>query len=157
MDSSLNTFVFGMKKYSTMWLIAASIISIVAAQDSYFFPNGTFNPDTNVSTTCASALQAPIDCLTDVMTIATTDTFFPYSNNTYKDTLCNKNCGSALKTYVRRVQGACANDPQPFTGLPATYYGNFAWASWNLTCLQDPTSGKYCIGIGPNPDSWTWS
>ena len=33
---------------------------------------------------------------------------------------------------------------QPFDGLPATYFGDVAYATYNLTCLKDTTSGDYC-------------
>lgn len=133
-----------MLRQIVLWLLTAVLISSALA-DSYFFPNGTFNPDNNVTASCATALQEPISCLTDVYTVATTDTFYPYSNVTYQSQFCNKTCGAGLKKYVADVGTACAHD-QPFTGLPATYYGTFTYASWNLTCLQDPTSKQYCVG-----------
>jgi hypothetical protein len=121
------------------------LLSMVAA-DSYFFPNGSFYPYSDIDTECSTAIQASINCSVDLLTYAYADTFYPLGNTTYQESFCNENCGSSLATYVQAVQTACDGQPQPFQGLPATYYGDFAWSTWNLTCLQDPNTGQFCIG-----------
>lgn len=121
------------------------LLSMVAA-DSYFFPNSTFYPYNAISTACSSAIQASVNCSVDILTYANADTFYPLGNSSYQESLCSASCGSSLATYVQTVQTACAGQPQPFQGLPATYYGNLAWSTWNMTCLQDPQTGQFCIG-----------
>lgn len=119
----------------------------IAQSDSYFFRNGTFYPPATLSTACSNAIQGNVNCLDDLLTFAHADTFYPLGNATYQKQFCNAACGSSLSTYVSNVTKSCAGQQSPFDGLPATYYGNWAWSSWNTTCLQDAKSGNYCIGI----------
>jgi hypothetical protein len=116
-----------------------------AAADGYFFPNSTFYPENPITTACSTAIQAQLNCSTDLMTYAYADSFYPVGNDTYLQGFCVASCSSSLAQYVQNVQTACAGQ-QPFQGLPATYYGDFALSTWNLTCLQDPATGEYCIG-----------
>lgn len=127
------------------WL--PSIITAQESETSYFFSNGTFYPSTTISTACSSAILGEVNCLDDLLTYTYADTFYPLNNVTYQQQFCNASCGSSLATYVENVASACVGQPEPFDGLPATYYGNWAWSTWNLTCLQDIKSGNYCIGI----------
>lgn len=127
------------------WL--PSTITAQESETSYFFGNGTFYPSTTISTACSSAILGEVSCLDDLLTYTYADAFYPLGNTTYQQQLCNAGCGSSLAEYVENVTSACAGQPEPFDGLPATYYGNWAWSTWNLTCLQDAKSGNYCIGI----------
>ena len=113
---------------SRRWALALCFLtwlpSTVTA-DSYFFPNNTFYPYKTVNTACSTALQASVNCSVDLLTYAYADTFYPLGNATYQKSLCSPSCGTALSSYINTVIGACAGQ-QPFEGLPATYYGNFA-------------------------------
>jgi hypothetical protein len=126
------------------WL--PSIVTTQGSDTSYFFSNGTFYPSTTLSAACSNAILGEVNCLDDLLTYAHADTFYPLGNATYQQQFCSASCGSSLATYVSNVTSACAGQPEPFDGLPATYYGNWAWSTWNLTCLQDAKTGEYCIG-----------
>lgn len=65
-------------------------------------------------------------------------------NDTVLDALCAPACEQSILSYRSKVISACKNDPQPFDGLPAQYFIDVIWASYNLTCLKDPKSGSYC-------------
>ncbi|TFK69174.1 hypothetical protein BDN72DRAFT_840792 [Pluteus cervinus] len=39
---------------------------------------------------------------------------------------------------------ACASDPQPFTGIPATYFGDVVHSAYDLFCMKDNSTGQYC-------------
>ncbi len=127
-----------------LWTLLPSIV--IASNSSYFFGNGTFYPSATVSTACSDAILGQVNCLDDLLTYAHADTFYPLANATYQKQFCNATCGSSLSAYVSNVTKSCAGQPTPFDGLPATYYGNWAWSSWNTTCLQDAKTGQYCIG-----------
>lgn len=124
----------------------------LAAAANIFWPEGViFSPDHAISPGCASALRAPVQCSSDVLQAATGDVFYPIKDDRYQQKFCNPVCGQQLQRYIADVEEACANDPKPFDGLPATYYGSFALSHWNLTCLRDPESGQYCASIStPN-------
>jgi len=140
LTSNLLTLAF----FLSTWL--PSIVSAQQSGKSYFFSNGTFYPSTTLSTKCSNAILGTVNCLDDLLTYTYADTFYPLGNATYQKQLCSSTCSSSLAAYVENVTTACANDPQPFDGLPATYYGNWAWSTWNVTCLQDAQTGQYCIG-----------
>jgi hypothetical protein len=131
--------------YFSWWL--SSIATAQESETSYFFGNGTFHPSTTISTACSSAILGEVNCPDDLLTYTYADAFYSVNNATYQQQFCNASCGSSLATYVKNVTSACAGQPEPFHGLPSTYYGNWAWSSWNLTCLQDAKSGNFCIGI----------
>lgn len=64
-----------------------------------------------------------------------------------QDALCDPRCGVSLANYHSDVSSACASDVQPFDGLPATYFGDVAAATYNLTCLTDSSTGEYCTDV----------
>ncbi|EEB90340.1 hypothetical protein MPER_11465 [Moniliophthora perniciosa FA553] len=74
----------------------------------------------------------------------TSDYYGSLGNRTIQDNLCNPSCGQALESYRSSVASACASSPQPFDGLPATYFGDAAEAAWKTFCLQDSFTGQYC-------------
>jgi hypothetical protein len=120
-----------------------------ATADSYFFNfTGGLGPDVApISTACNDALVAAIDC--DLfLTFAMSDSYYgPLNNQTLQNGLCKASCGTALTAYTSKVATACKNDPQPFPGLPATYWGEQAKAVYDLFCLKDASTGKYCTGM----------
>jgi len=123
-------------------------VSSISA-DSYFFNfTGGLGPDVApISAACNDALVAAIDC--DLfLTFAMSDSYYgPLNNQTLQDGLCKASCGTALTAYTNNVTTACKNDPQPFPGLPATYWGDQAKAVYDLFCLKDAATGQYCTGI----------
>ena len=76
----------------------------------------------------------------------TSDFYGTVGNDTDQDSFCNPNCGTSLSSYRSSVAAACANDPQPFDGIPATYWADSASSAWNSLCLKNPSTGQYCTG-----------
>lgn len=131
-------------------LLLHSVLSFsIATAESYFFNfTGGLGPDVApISAACNDALIAAIDC--DLfLTFAMSDSYYgPLNNQTLQDGLCRTSCGNALTSYTSKVTTACKNDPQPFPGLPATYWGEQAKAVYDLFCLKDGSTGKYCTGM----------
>ena len=92
---------------------------------------------------CTSALESSISCDQWLQDNANEDGYSPL-NDTALDMLCAPACEPSIISYRSKVISACQNDPQPFDGLPAEYFIDVIWASYNLTCLKDPVSGNYC-------------
>ncbi|KAH8731852.1 hypothetical protein GQ44DRAFT_735576 [Phaeosphaeriaceae sp. PMI808] len=132
----------GLKSY------CLSLTELYNVAESYFFNfTGGLGPDVApISTACNDALVAAIDC--DLfLTFAMSDSYYgPLNNQTLQDGLCRASCGTALTAYTSKVTTACKSDPQPFPGLPATYWGEQAKAVYDLFCLKDAATGKYCTG-----------
>ncbi|KAA8896313.1 hypothetical protein FN846DRAFT_965309 [Sphaerosporella brunnea] len=120
-----------------------------AAADSFFFPNRTdlsdLGPDVaNVSSGCVDAMLGAVNCDSTLITFMRTDYYAPIGNSTLQEVLCAPACGTSLSSYIANVSTACANDPQPYPGLPATHFGEWAYSTYNLTCLEDQNTGQYC-------------
>lgn len=79
------------------------------------------------------------------------DSYGPFDNKTIQDSICDPKCGSSLNSYRSSVNQFCANNPQPFDGLPATYWADSALAVYGLLCLKDATTGAYCTGDQGSP------
>lgn len=125
--------------------LAPYFTATVTGQGFSFFPNNTLGPDAaNVSSSCAAAIMDVVQCEGYLLTLITDDYYGPFGNQTLQDQLCDPACGISLAQYQSTVASACALDPQPYQGLPATYFGDVAYATYNLTCLQDTASSQYC-------------
>ena len=70
--------------------------------------------------------------------------FYTVQNETIMDILCREPCPPAFETYRSNVEAACANDPQPRDGYPATYWVDAVSAVRSQMCLKDSASGRYC-------------
>ncbi|RAK85566.1 hypothetical protein BO79DRAFT_231493 [Aspergillus costaricaensis CBS 115574] len=98
------------------------------------------------SDACLTALQGTVNCNSSLVNIAAADDVYDINNNTYAY-LCTDSCGSSLELYHNTVSSACAGQDEVWSGYPATYFGDMYWASYNLSCLADPTSGASCIEL----------
>ncbi|ODM15751.1 hypothetical protein SI65_08985 [Aspergillus cristatus] len=102
------------------------------------------NSTATLSNGCTEALKGALNCDPYLQSLAAIDYYGPVGNNTLQDALCAASCGSSLSEYHDSVHKACANDPQPWDGIPAFWVGDIIWATYNRTCLKDETSGEYC-------------
>lgn len=98
-----------------------------------------------LSNACLTALQGTVNCNSSLVNIAAADDVYGINNDTYAY-LCTDSCGSSLESYHNTVSSACAGQDEAWSGYPPTYFGDVYWASYNLSCLADPTSGASCIG-----------
>jgi hypothetical protein len=94
-------------------------------------------------------MQAPLGCDPSLRQVMTEDFWGSMGggNQTIQDHFCNATCGNDLATYRSTVKQACAGDPEPLPGYPATYWGDSASAAWNQVCLRDSQTGAYCVGM----------
>lgn len=132
--------------FVNVFLVAALAIDLVSAQFYILEPGYTANTTTaTISTTCINAMESQVDCNEWFQSNAMIDVQGTL-NSTVLATLCTTACGASLASYGRNVITSCAGEPQPFPGLPATYYGDITSASFNITCLTDTATGEYCSG-----------
>lgn len=100
----------------------------------------------DISQGCTTALNATINCDPYLQQLVSDDYYGSLNNATLQNSVCAASCGTSLKSYHTAVATACANDPQPWDGVPAVWAGDVIWAAYNQTCLKDPTTGAYCVG-----------
>lgn len=133
---------------SQFLLVAIAGLFRYVAGDSFFFSRtGGLGPDVApISDQCYEALNASIACDASLLTYMTSDMFAPVGNKTLQDELCASTCGAGLVSYRSAVVKACANDPQPFPGLPPVYWVDAATSVHNLFWLKDAKTGEYCTG-----------
>ena len=72
--------------------------------------------------------------------------YYTVQNTTIMDILCREQCPPAFETYRTKVVDACANDPQPKEGFPATYWVDAVSSMRSQMCLKDSKTGRYCTG-----------
>ncbi|KAK1751404.1 hypothetical protein QBC47DRAFT_434461 [Echria macrotheca] len=138
-------------------VLAAVSVGQVAA-DSYFWPNNTFSPDNQLSAGCQGALLADVACDPYLLQLTNTDSYGSLNGtgNNYYTTVCTAACKTALTNYIANVSSHCSADPQPFNGYPATWQGTAVFASYNMTCLKDSSTGQFCQDyFATLPDSTT--
>ena len=125
------------------------LLLVIIATTSYcqftLYPNGT-QSTTTLSTGCSIAIGESLDCNPYLQGLAETDYYGSLNDSALQTSICNPACGSALETYHSSISSSCANDPQPWDGIPATWAGDVLWATWNRTCLKDSKTGEYCSG-----------
>lgn len=111
----------------------------------FFFINQTEILFSGVSAQCNLALSVPIpECPQELLNLLGGSEFYTVQNETIMDILCREPCPPALETYRQNVQEACANDPQPRAGYPATYWVDAVSSVQRQMCLKDSATGTYC-------------
>jgi len=125
--------------------IAVALVPFIKA--FLLHPNGTHST-VEISQGCTTALNANITCDPYIQQLIATNYYgsLGNSNSTLQDSVCAAACSTSLALYCAHVADACSNDPQPWPGIPAVWAGNVIWATYNITCLKDPATGKYCVG-----------
>lgn len=126
-------------------LIGGLLYQLVAAQFQ-LFPNGTHST-ANLSQGCTTALNVVINCDPYIQYLVSNDYYGSLGNATLQSSVCAAGCGASLALYHTNVALACASDPQPWPGIPAFWTGDVIWATYNRTCLKDPATGAYCVGM----------
>ncbi|KAI0388217.1 hypothetical protein F5Y17DRAFT_463931, partial [Xylariaceae sp. FL0594] len=134
--------------FSTRLLLACIgtlLNSRLSAAYSFFFNNTDFVGLTqNLSTSCATAMQAPLSCNPSLLQIMMQNFFGMVGNLTVQDIFCDALCGDQLMSYRQDVVTSCQSDPQPLPGYPATYWADVAISAWTTVCLKDAATGEYC-------------
>jgi hypothetical protein len=121
-----------------------SFISSAMAQLS-LYSSGIFN-DSVISAGCTSALKGVLACDPYWVELTSADLYTSLGDNSTQDALCSSACKTSLATYHNTVASACAHDPNPWSGIPATWASDAIWSTFNRTCLKDPSSNIYCTG-----------
>lgn len=126
-------------------LLCGTLGQIVSASTFFILEAGTVaNSSTaTLSTACVSSIESSVQCNSYLQNVANADIYGTYDSTT-QDGLCDPNCGSSLASYHSSVVASCSNDPMPWDGLPAQYYGDRVWSAYNTTCLKDSSTGQYC-------------
>lgn len=126
-------------------LLSPLLYQLVEAQ-FHLFPNGTHST-ASLSQDCIAALNATITCDRYIQVIVSNDYYGSLGDITLQDSVCAAECGTSLASYHHSVALACTNSPQPWPGVPAIWTGDVIWATYNRTCLKDPATGVYCVGM----------
>ncbi|KKK25242.1 hypothetical protein ARAM_003183 [Aspergillus rambellii] len=128
------------------WSVAA--LAVGSAADSFFFNNTDFTSQTaNISSGCATALQASLSCDPYLTYVMTSNFYGTVGNSTLHQEFCSTACSTDLADYRADVAASCANDPQPFDGLPATYWADWAISAFDHVCMKDASTGDYCVEL----------
>ena len=135
---------------SNMKLLILALLAVFydfsAAQFQVLDANAVANTTSvTISDACLNALQGTVNCNSSLVNIAAADSFYGIDNDTYA-TLCSEGCSSSLESYHNAVSSACSDQPEAWSGYPATYFGDVYWATYNLSCLADPHTGSSCMG-----------
>ncbi|KAI9164172.1 LysM domain-containing protein [Paramyrothecium foliicola] len=125
----------------------------------FFFINQTATLFPGISAQCNTALSAPVpECAQELLNLLGGSQFYTVQNQTVMNILCREPCPPAFAKYKTNVEKACANDPQPRAGYPATYWVDAVLAVRSQMCLKDSASGQYCteflektLGDASNP------
>jgi hypothetical protein len=113
----------------------------------FFFNNTDFTSQAaNISSGCSTALQADLSCDPYLTYVMTSNFYGVVGNSTLHDQFCAATCSRDLAAYKHNVTASCIHDPQPFPGLPATYWADWAISAFDHVCMKDASTGKYCVG-----------
>ncbi|RYP37881.1 hypothetical protein DL767_002753 [Monosporascus sp. MG133] len=126
-------------------LVVLLPLALAAEQSFFFFTNQTDTLFDGISAQCSLALSSPIpECPQELLNLLGGSQFYTVQNETIMDILCREPCPPAFETYRANVGEACANDPQPRDGYPATYWVDAVSSVRSQMCLKDSASGRYC-------------
>ncbi|KAJ1323424.1 peptidoglycan DL-endopeptidase LytF [Microdochium nivale] len=134
-------------------------VALAADKSFFFFANQSDSMFAGISSQCNLALSQPIpECPQELLNLLGSSEFYTLQNTTIMNILCRQPCAPALSNYRTTVLSACANDPQPRAGFPATYWVDAVTSVRTQACLKDTASGKYCtdflgqtLGNAANP------
>jgi len=132
---------------ASILLTAVAVLSDHALATITPYPNNTLTSTTavNLSDACILAMEADIDCNPYLATIANVDVYGAIESGNQTE-ICDASCGESLSSYRASVITACSDDIQAWQGYNHEYYSDYLWASYNLTCLTDSTTGAFCTG-----------
>ncbi|KAJ5130998.1 Peptidoglycan-binding Lysin subgroup, partial [Penicillium bovifimosum] len=92
---------------------------------------------------CTTALTQKVLCSPFLKTWTSPGIGQYYENTTFTDMLCDAGCGESLGSYVDNVETYCAN--QTIGSSIPTRNGGTIYHNYNLTCLMDQDTNKYCL------------
>ncbi|KAI0536382.1 hypothetical protein GGR58DRAFT_396692 [Xylaria digitata] len=133
-----------------LWLLFSVIWHCSLALDPSFFflANQSESLFGGISSSCNLALSAPVDaCPRELLNYLGKGEFYTLANETVMDVLCRGECPAALASYQSEVITACANDPQPKPGYPATHWVDAVRSVQVQLCLKDSDTGEYCTNF----------
>ncbi|QUC19096.1 uncharacterized protein UV8b_03337 [Ustilaginoidea virens] len=133
-------------------IVSARLWPIVAGDDkkySFFFSiEVTDSLFSNITPGCNLALTAELPaCPREFLQLLSNGAYYSLEGQEYMDVLCNSDCAPQLAAYRQKVLTACAGDPQPRPGFPATYWVDAVTSVRELMCLKDSATGKYCADV----------
>ena len=132
--------------FSHLFVWTGSLLYQLVVAQFQLFPNGT-QSTANLSQGCITALNDTINCDPYIQYLVSNDYYGSLGNATLQNSVCAAGCGESLASYHANIALACTNDPQPWPGIPASWTGDVIWATYNRTCLKDPATGAYCVGM----------
>ena len=125
-------------------LLILAFVNVTQGQLN-LYSDGLFT-DNVISSQCSTAISAQISCDPYFVALTSADSFGAINDTALQASMCMTSCGTALSSYHYAVSAACAQDPQPWDGLPAVWAGDAVWATYNRTCLKNPDGDGYCGG-----------
>ena len=125
-------------------VVIIQVFSLGAFADFAVIDPGTIaNTSTaSLSSNCVSAIESTVQCDQYLQLSSQVDEYG--ADNITQAYVCTANCASSLQSYISNAEAACAGQPPAWDGLPHSYYGKVLQATYNTTCLKDPTTGQYC-------------
>lgn len=93
--------------------------------------------------TCKRALTQKIMCAPILKKFQEPGVGIFIKNSTVADQFCDPVCAASLKSWFDNVSSNCAD--QTLGASDPTRFGGYMYANYNLTCMQDPSTGEYCM------------
>ncbi|KAL4902676.1 hypothetical protein BDW74DRAFT_169519 [Aspergillus multicolor] len=96
----------------------------------------------HLTDTCVTALSEKILC-SDYLYMLRDPGIGQYiEDSALADITCDAGCGASLKRYYDNVAQNCGN--QTVGSSKPTKLGGTVYANYNMTCLKDPSTNRYC-------------
>ncbi|RDW81628.1 LysM peptidoglycan-binding domain-containing protein [Aspergillus mulundensis] len=134
-----------------IWL-ASSILAWVRGEDDTIgkrtFPGfQLYKTETlqslHLTDTCVTALSEKILCVDYLYMLQTPGSGQYIEDTTLTDIICDAGCGDSLKRYYDNVAQNCGN--QIVGSSKPTRLGGAVYANYNMTCLKNPSTNRYCL------------
>lgn len=106
-------------------------------------PGTVANSSTSaLAPSCVKAIESQVDCDEYLQLQASADVYG--ADNTTQAVVCTTGCSSSLTSYISNVESNCVEQPLPWEDMPHAYFGKVVQSTYNMSCLQDTTTGEYC-------------
>lgn len=130
-------------------LILGSLVGSAMATFAVVEPSTVANSSAHLGVTlaaaCVDAIEADVSCDPYLQLQAAADVYA--TDNTTQAYVCTADCRSTLRSYISNVASSCSGEPLPWEGMPHAYFGKVLEATYNMTCLQDTSTGQYCTQV----------
>lgn len=107
--------------------------------------NSSANLGVTLGAACVDAIEGDVSCDPYLQLQADADVYG--EDNTTQAYVCTTDCGSTLSSYISNVESSCSGEALPWEGMPHAYFGKVLQATYNMTCLQDASTGQYCTQV----------